>query len=68
MGWSWVRRRFDALVDAALFLVVLKWVAPTALQGFVLGSIFAPTLVGLSLVLALTFVLGQKKPGPMKRF
>lgn len=62
MGWLWVGRRFDALVDAALFLVVLKWIAPTVLQGFELGSIFAPALAGLlSLALALTFCSRPKK-------
>jgi phosphate/sulfate permease len=64
IGWLWVRRRFDALVGAALFLVALKWIAPAVLQGTALSSIFAPALAGL---LALTLFLSQKKPGSMKR-
>jgi hypothetical protein len=62
IDWLWVKRRFDALIDAALFLVALKWIGPAVLQGFELGLILGPALACfLALAFASTLVFDQEK-------
>jgi hypothetical protein len=61
----WFKRRFEALIDAAVLFVALKWIAPFLVKWvapLALGLMFEPAFLGpLILGIGVILAFGQIK-------